>query len=183
MIDKQALRQALKQQRRALSAPDIAKASQRACELLRTDARFQAAKSIAIYSPFAGEIDPSGLISGQQTFYLPVVDSGTGMRFVEAHGAEAMQPNRFGIFEPQGKESLPIAALDMVVLPLVAFNRRGDRLGMGAGFYDRALADVDSTPYRVGFAYDWQEVDELTSNAWDVPLHVVVTDKEIIHCS
>ena len=183
MIDKQALRQHLKQQRRSLSATDIATASLCACDLLRRDARFQAANTIAIYSPFAGEIDPRGLISSQQSFYLPVVENGKGMRFVETNRAEAMHPNRFGILEPQGDESLEAASLDMVVLPLVAFNRRGVRLGMGAGFYDRALANAGSTPCRVGFAYDWQEVDELMNDPWDVPLHAVVTDKEIIHCS
>jgi 5-formyltetrahydrofolate cyclo-ligase len=182
MIDKQALRQDLRQRRRSLSVSDISLASSQACKLLRTDARFQSAQSIAIYSPFSGEIDPTELVTDRQTFYLPVIDSHTGMHFVEANLSDEMHANRFGILEPQSGKTIAITSLDMIVLPLVAFNRRGDRLGMGAGFYDRALANLGGSPYRVGIAYSWQEVDQLTSNPWDVPLHAVVTDKEIIPC-
>ncbi len=182
MIDKTQLRQSLKQRRRSLSPEDIALASDQACQSLLAIERFQHAKHVAIYSPFAGEIDPLALLQQDKQFYLPVVEDNFAMRFIAVNGSGDMALNRYGILEPTGSETIPVFELDAIVIPLVGFNRQGDRLGMGAGYYDRALAQCSEKTFRVGFAYAWQEVEQLRSEHWDVPLHAVVTDKEHIIC-
>ena len=182
MIDKTSLRQSLKQRRREQAPTDIAHASLQACKNIQSVPRFEKAKNVAIYSPFAGEIDPLSLLALNKSFFLPVVEDNFAMRFIAVHGNEDMALNRYGILEPIGNEVIDVAALDAVVIPLVAFSRRGDRLGMGAGYYDRALAQCSETTFRVGFAYSWQEVEQLYSEDWDIPLHAVITEKDIIHC-
>lgn len=182
MINKHALRQALKQRRRALSADDITQASRLACSRLLRHPRFQAAKHIALYSPFAGEIDPLSLFNENQTFYLPVVEANYAMRFIAVERTSDLVKNRYGILEPTGNSAIDVNDLDVIVIPLLGFNRQGDRLGMGAGYYDRALAQCNGRTFHVGFAYSWQEVEQLSSEHWDVPLHAVVTEKEFIDC-
>ena len=71
-------------------------------------------------------------------------------------------------------------------MPIVAFGPRGERLGTGGGYYDRAFAYLRRRatwlkPRLVGLAYDWQRVDELVSHHWDVPLTAVVTDEGVVH--
>ena len=94
--------------------------------------------------------------------------------------------DRFGIPEPVVgvKELVRARRLDLVLLPLVGFDHKGNRLGMGAGFYDRTLAFLRDRvhwkkPHAVGLAYDFQRVDGFDVDPWDIPLTAVVTDKDI----
>ena len=94
-------------------------------------------------------------------------------------------PNGFGIPEPAGAEQLEPAAMDVVLLPLVAFDRRGNRLGSGAGYYDRSFEFLrervrPSKPLLVGVAYGFQEVEAMHVQPWDVPLDFIATEGELI---
>ena len=106
------------------------------------------------------------------------------MRFAALAGS--LQPNRVGILEPPRRHtSVSGRSLDVVLVPIVAFGPRGERLGTGGGYYDRAFAylrrrAVWSKPALVGLAYHWQRSDELTSRPWDVPLTAVITDRGVI---
>ena len=100
-----------------------------------------------------------------------------------------MRPNRFGIAEPElGKNpTAPVWTLDIILLPLVAFDRAGNRMGMGGGFYDRTLARLNNSamerPLLIGLAHHCQEVEHLQAQSWDIPLDIIATDKELIHVS
>lgn len=112
--------------------------------------------------------------------HLPVV-SGRDMRFNRWTPGQSMQTNRFGIPEPVDGPTCPPDRLEVVVMPLVAFSATGTRLGMGAGFYDRAfsfcLDHPDAGPMLLGAAYSLQEVNSLPAQSWDVPLDAVITDR------
>ena len=99
-----------------------------------------------------------------------------------------MTHNRYGILEPQLNCShvSPVAQLDIILMPLVAFDSKGNRLGMGGGYYDRTLSFTQHqtgfhspsekrAPKLVGIAHDIQEVDALPIAPWDVPLDAIVT--------
>jgi 5-formyltetrahydrofolate cyclo-ligase len=88
-----------------------------------------------------------------------------------------LQPERFGTFRPVGDEAVP----DFLLVPLLAFDRRGHRLGYGAGFYDRTLAGLPGR-YALGVAYAGQEVPEVPASHADVALDAVATDNGIISC-
>ena len=100
-----------------------------------------------------------------------------------------MQPNRYGIPEPADAERNLVAAesLELVLAPLVAFDRRGHRLGMGGGFYDATFAFLSSgerprPPLLVGIAYSFQELEAFVPQGHDVHLDYVCTERELIQC-
>jgi 5-formyltetrahydrofolate cyclo-ligase len=95
-----------------------------------------------------------------------------------------LRPNRFGILEPVGTLDVGLAELDLVLVPLVAWDASGGRLGMGASFYDRLFQPVagEPRPLRVGVAYGVQEVDRVPLEPWDVPLHMILTENGCLDC-
>jgi len=146
---------------------------------------FRRAKTIAFYMPADGEIDPLPLMSlawrlGKRTF-LPSLQRGNRLAFVEFYPNAPLRLNRFGIPEPWRTRSIALHRLDAVCLPLVGFDREGGRLGMGGGFYDRTFAAGRAPqPRLIGLAHALQECDNLPREAWDVPLHGIATDGEWI---
>ncbi len=179
---KDALRRRLRAARRSL-APDAAARlgaliSRRVVAL---DA-FGAARNLVAYAPVENEVDPGSAVAtalaAGKTVYYPRRD-GDGLAFVAAAPA-ALRPGRHGIPEPVGGAALPAGAADVVVLvPGVAFDPRGIRLGRGAGCYDRALAR-HPTARRIGLAYEMQIVAEVPADPWDVPMDAVVTEDRVL---
>lgn len=115
----------------------------------------------------------------ERTVLLPVVHD-LEMRFRRWRPDAEMRSNRFGIPEPVGSDEFAPAQIDLVLMPLVGFAADGARLGMGAGFYDRAFefrhGQSDGLPRLVGVAYAVQEVDSLPVDDWDVPLDGIITE-------
>ncbi|MFS0771412.1 5-formyltetrahydrofolate cyclo-ligase [Sphingomonas sp. 1P08PE] len=135
---------------------------------------------VASYLPIGGEADPALFARAARQagciLALPfVVDRPTPIRFVEWR--EPLVAGPFGLRQPAG--DAPAVAPDIVLTPLLGFDRRGNRLGQGAGHYDRAFADHPAA-WRVGVAWSVQEVDTLVADPWDVPLHAIATDTEWI---
>lgn len=184
------LRRLLRQKRRALSASAQRQAAEGLYRQLAQQPQFRRARHIALYLPNDGEIDPRPLLReaqrrGKRT-YLPVLSAWprTKMVFQRITRHEKLAGNRFRILEPrpQPARQRKIWALDLVLLPLVGFDDRGGRLGMGGGFYDRSLAYLRQRknwhkPTLLGLAHECQRVDALAMASWDVPLQATVTNK------
>lgn len=184
------LRRLLRQKRRALPAGAQRQAARGLYRQLAQQPQFRRARHIALYLPNDGEIDPRPLLReaqrrGKHT-YLPVLSAWprTKMVFQRVTRHEKLASNRFRILEPrpQPARQRKIWALDLVLLPLVGFDDRGGRLGMGGGFYDRSLAYLRQRknwhkPTLMGLAHECQRVDALAMASWDVPLQATVTDK------
>ena len=104
------------------------------------------------------------------------------MRFVAVTGRWLR--NRYGIAEPQGAAYAPLRSLHVILVPLVGVDARGNRLGMGAGFYDRALGRLHVGAWRrprlVGIAHSCQQVAQLQAQPHDVPLDALVTERGIV---
>ena len=117
---------------------------------------------------------------------LPIIPGNLSPSFLmHFHQLRNSQFNQWGIREPEKTgQILPANAFRVILLPLVAFDRSGTRLGMGAGFYDRALASLSyqssTRPYLLGLAHHFQEVNSLVRAPWDVPLDAILTDREFI---
>ncbi|MEO6799636.1 MAG: 5-formyltetrahydrofolate cyclo-ligase [Rhodanobacter sp.] len=125
---------------------------------------------------------------GQQ-FLLPVIGEHKELRFAPWTAGDPVQANRYGIPEPVDPvELLQPFQLDLVLVPLLGFDRRGHRLGYGGGYYDRGFAFLNervrpAEPLLVGIAYAFQEVPDLDAQSWDVPLDFVATEHELIDCT
>lgn len=140
--------------------------------------------NLAAFQPFRGEPDLLSalevLAEAGRHIWLPVVDGGE-MRFRRWTPGAPMQKNRFGIPEPVDGPFCNPERLEIVLTPLVAFSSNGMRLGMGAGYYDRAFeflrSDPEAGPWLVGVAYALQQIDSLPADPWDVPLAAILTER------
>jgi len=101
------------------------------------------------------------------------------MNFFPWRSDTVMLKNKYGIFEPKTSTPMPLSGFAMLLMPLVAYDRLGNRLGMGAGYYDRHLESLrhSELPLRVGIAYSLQEIDPIDKNNWDIPLHGIVNEQ------
>ena len=141
------------------------------------------AQHIALYVSFDGEISTDKLIKtlwaqGKQV-YLPVLHpfNPNHLLFLCYLPDTPMLKNKFGIWEPKlnVQNALPLDELDILFTPLVAFDKQGNRLGMGGGFYDRTLQHWQKSPFiPVGLAHQCQQVEQLPTEVWDVPLHQIL---------
>ncbi|MBB1444815.1 5-formyltetrahydrofolate cyclo-ligase [Pseudoalteromonas sp. SG43-3] len=144
-------------------------------------------KHIAIYLSNDGELDTSLLIKElwnlNHVIYLPIIHpfNGANLLFQRYEKNSPMRANRYGILEPKlnCSQICPLPALDYLLMPLVAFDKQGNRLGMGGGFYDRTLARLHEQnwqkPQLIGLAHECQKVDALPIESWDVPLETIIT--------
>lgn len=189
-LSRQALRRKLRQTRRQLTPAQQRLAALRLYRQLAQHPLFRRARHIALYLPNDGEIDPRPLLRAAQRrgkgTYLPVLNPWprTRMVFQRVEPDERMRRNRFGIFEPliRATRQRRVWALDLLLMPLVGFDGKGGRLGMGGGFYDRSLAyramrKKSHKPTLLGLAHECQRVDRLPLESWDVALQATVTDQ------
>jgi 5-formyltetrahydrofolate cyclo-ligase len=183
------LRQAIRAQRLALSDAEQQAHAATLMQHLISDPIFLAAQKLAFYYPVMGEMSPGLLLEYAanmgKTCYLPVLHPAENcLLFAVYQPGDALTKNRCGVLEPVAKEKLLSAEnLDWIALPLVAFDKHGTRLGMGAGYYDRTLAftlgkPLAGRPFLLGLAHSFQEVAQLERQAWDVPLDAVFTETQ-----
>jgi 5-formyltetrahydrofolate cyclo-ligase len=188
-IDLNALRREIRQQRRALTEGQHHEHADLLAHHFSGHQWFRRAQRIATFLPNDGEQDPTPLIEmawerGKQVF-LPVLNRLYGNRlwFFPYTPETRLVTNRFGILEPPMKPFMPIPAwtLDLVLTPLVAFDAKGNRLGMGGGYYDRTFAFLRESqrnkPRLLGVAHDLQRTNKiLPRQIWDIPLQGVLTE-------
>jgi 5-formyltetrahydrofolate cyclo-ligase len=150
------------------------------------------AERIAFYCAADGELDPWPLLRRlpprRRSWYLPVLRRHTPGRlwFVRWQPGERLRPNRFGILEPgrRGRRIRGARSLDLVLMPLVGFDAECNRIGMGAGYYDRSLAFLSGRghwrkPTLIGLAHECQRVERIEQRPWDIPLDAVVSEQRI----
>ena len=190
MPSRNQLREAIREQRRSIEPLEAG----RCAELLARQVcagRFAASnRHIAVYLAADGEIDPWPLIERLwqlgKKLYLPVLApfSKDTLWFARFESGERMAFNRYGIPEPERRRLIKPCNLDLVFTPLVAFDSKGNRLGMGKAYYDRSFAFLGRRthlykPKLVGLAYQFQQQPAISANSWDIPLHAVVTETAI----
>lgn len=185
------IRQLKRAQRRALSASTQWQHSQTLCQNTNKEKIYRSSKNIAFYLANDGEIDPSQLIEHAwflgKDVYLPILSPvKNSLYFAPYHADSQLKLNRFDIPEPVCHPSQWKTArqLDVLFLPLVAFDTSGNRIGMGGGFYDRTLAYLQHRchwrkPVLVGLAHELQKVGKLDAQSWDIPLDFIMTEEQI----
>ena len=187
--DKEALRATMREMRRALAASACADLSYAAARHVLQSPLWKKACSVAMYVAVRGELDTGPLLqaawqSGKQVL-LPqcVMEGSAALRFMPCQGPEILTPGAFGIPEPQDptlagmREIVP----DLIIVPGIAFDRKGARLGQGGGFYDRYFfrPEIAGVP-RIGYIYAFQLVDCLPQDPWDLSVDAVCTEHGII---
>lgn len=186
-----AMRQLMRARRRALTAARMSVAAARALRNLKSLNLPRPASRVALFLPFDGELDTAPVARHARSrhcrLYLPVITDLRRRRmvFVEWRPGERLVHHPVGIAQPPAHgPRLDPHELDLVLVPLVAFDAHCNRIGTGGGFYDRRFAfrlrrGAWRRPLLVGWAHDFQRVDAIASAGWDVPLDYVVTDRGV----
>lgn len=188
---KTSLRQSHLRKRSQLTAEQVCFMSRNAQQRVTTLPAFSAARTIGLYAPIGNEVDTELLCGFAQrvgaVVAYPRIANGA-MEFVRFDSECTWQPGMFGIMEPlvevQQESSCQVApeVFDVVVVPGVAFDLVGNRLGYGKGFYDRFLAQCLPQCVFIGLAYDFQLEDRLPREAHDIALDYIVTDAKGVMC-
>lgn len=179
------LRRTLRARRRAVGPAQRREAAKRLAAIADRARLLRPGKRIALYLPLPEEIDTAPLMERARRrgclIHLPrIVDTRANrMVFVDARGP--WRRGRWGILEPERTVRIPTRRLQIVFMPLVGFDGQGNRMGMGKGFYDRALAfrrlhPRNRRPLLVGLAFECQGVDALPSRPHDIPLDLLITE-------
>jgi len=191
LTSRQDLRKAIRHKRLSLSKQVQQTSAIQLCKHLCTYEKVLQAQHIALYLTNDGELNTIPFIewcwTQKKNIYLPVIHpfSKGQLLFLQYTNDTPMVQNHFGIDEPKLNVNLiqPVTDIDIIFTPLVAFDKSGERLGMGGGFYDRTLArwygkyhfDKSTRPYPIGLAHNCQQVEHIPSEHWDVPIPEIIT--------
>lgn len=185
--DRHQWRRLMRSRRQALTPAEQQAASQALAERLLASPLLQQAQCIGLYLANDGELDPAALVAplwqqGKQLCLPRLHPFASGqLLFLRYQPQSILLTNRFGIPEPQldVRAVVPLAQIDLLLCPLVAFDLAGNRLGMGGGFYDRTLSRWQGQPQLLGLAHDCQQVTALPNALWDVPLPQIATPSQL----
>lgn len=183
-MPKRNLRRLLLEKRRNLARQEWLDASRAIQETFIMNGAFEIAGSIALYAPIQWEVDTSSVavaaLKAGKTVAFPVV-AGDNMVLRRIASLDELEPGAFGIPEPPLRnEAVSPEAFDLIVVPGVAFDLRGNRIGYGKGYYDRLLHPLEGKGRLVGFCHDFQLVDSIAGEPHDVRLDLIITEKRVI---
>lgn len=149
-------------------------------EILFSFPIFKKSKKVLFYMPINNEVDTHQILreSGKAA-YVPVTDVDAN-RLLIARAGERFIKGPFNVPEPEEKVYVEPSLIDLVILPGIAFDRRGGRLGYGRGFYDILLNEMRAT--KIALAYSFQVVDKVPQEEHDVKMDYIITEKEVIAC-
>lgn len=187
------LRAELRARRKALAADARIAAATAVAENLESLAEFLVDTRVGGYWAIDGELPLHAVVtrlqSRGQRYFLPRITGPRQLAFAEWRAGIALEANRYGIPEPVCSEAelSPAGALELVLVPLLGFDRSGLRIGYGGGYYDASFAALRerseaASPLLVGVAYAAQELERIEPANWDVRLDYVVTERELIDC-
>lgn len=183
------IRATIQSRRNALSPAEIRDASIEISRNLWKLPVLSRARSIACYYPVGNEVDCLSFMAAAwergRTILLPTLH-GPELQFLPCRPDTNFLRNRYGIPEPiaDRSETVRPREIDVVLMPLVAFDGRGNRIGMGGGYYDRSFHFMHhrcnwQRPKLVGLAYELQKVPKIKARSWDVPMQFVLTETDI----
>ena len=186
-ISRTEIRKKVRESRRSLSPSFQNKAEKNLTINFSQHIKLPKNAKVGVYLSNDGELKTNQLIhkfrEKNHSTYLPIIHpfNRATLLFQKYEENSPMVANRYAILEPKlnCSQICPLPELDILLMPLVAFDEQGNRLGMGGGYYDRTLAkhyaEQREKPKLIGLAHDCQKVESLPIEAWDVPLQQILT--------
>lgn len=174
-MNKEDIRGRVKACKSLLSEAEKATAAQRVFDRLEECAAFLLAENVLLYHSLPDELSTRSFLdkwAGRKRFFLPRVN-GVNLEILP-YNRSSLRLGAFQIEEPDGTDLTPVSEMELVVVPAVAYDRRGNRIGRGKGYYDRLLSSVAAT--KIGVGYDFQLIDDdIPAEPHDVPVDIVIT--------
>ncbi|PLX81167.1 MAG: 5-formyltetrahydrofolate cyclo-ligase [Desulfuromonas sp.] len=183
-MSKNVFREQLLRLRRALSQDERSRFSSIIQQTLLAEEKFRRAGTVALYSPIDQEVETGrlaewGFRHGKCLVYPRIC--GEHLEFARLCSPDEMRVGRFGVQEPECGEVVPLAEIEVMVVPGVGFDEDGCRLGYGKGYYDRALHQMPGVSWVVGLGYEFQVMPALPRQSHDQSLHALITERRILH--
>ena len=181
-MNKDSIRLRVKARKSLLDEHERASAARRVFDLVENTAAFMLAEHILMYHSLPDELSTREFIdrwSARKRFYLPRVN-GVNLDILP-YDRSRLHLGAFNIEEPTGEETADINDIELIIVPGVAYDRRGNRIGRGKGYYDRLLRDTRAVT--IGVAYSCQLCDDIEPDEFDVPVNYVITEDGIIKIS
>ncbi|MBD5370180.1 MAG: 5-formyltetrahydrofolate cyclo-ligase [Bacteroides sp.] len=178
-MEKREIRRKIRAMRQMLSEAERMSAAEEVFARLEQTAAFLMADKVLMYHSLPDELSTHSFLrkwGARKHFYLPRVN-GVNLDILP-YNESRLELGSFHIEEPTGEDTVDPQEIELVVVPAVAYDRRGNRLGRGKGFYDRLLGDVKAT--KIGVGYEFQLMDELPAEPHDVPMDMVITQTTTI---
>ena len=181
---KKSIRQSIKELRQNSSSKHNENSSAQISNHIKNINIYSQAQHVGFYFALKGEVDPHNLFNSlsftNKTAYYPKINIDNTLTFLRICEKTTFIQNKSGIFEPQMQHEISIQPfmLDLLLVPVVAFDLNGTRLGLGGGCYDRTLTE-NRPKCLIGIAYEYQLYDLLPVDPWDIKLDMVVTEKNV----
>lgn len=179
-MEKSDIRRKIKAMRQMLSEAEKLSAAEEVFNRLEQTAAFLMADKVLMYHSLPDELSTHAFLKkwgGRKRFFLPRVN-GVNLDILP-YDESRLELGSFHIEEPTGTDTVDADEIELIVVPAVAYDRKGNRLGRGKGFYDRLLSTARAT--KIGVGYEFQLVDEIPIEAHDVPMDYVITQTMTIH--
>jgi 5-formyltetrahydrofolate cyclo-ligase len=182
---KQALRESMLAARRALPPDARAALSRRIAESVLALDLFARAATIALYAPMGAEVDTgdiarAALAAGKRVAFPRIDETRRALTFASCSAADLLPAARGTLAPPESAPAVPLAGIDLVLVPGVAFDVRCRRLGRGRGHYDATLAQRSAQTAAVGLAFELQVVQAVPEEAHDAMLDALVTEARVL---
>lgn len=174
-MDKEYIRRHVKARKSLLSDEERLSAARSVFDRLESLVAFAMSRNILIYRSLPDELSTRAFIdkwSGTKSFFLPRVN-GLDLEILP-YNRTRLQLGAFHIEEPEGDDLQNPDSMEMIIVPAVAYDRNGNRVGRGKGYYDRLLSR--SKALKIGVAYDFQLMDEVETEEHDIPVDIVITE-------
>ena len=188
LLMKQTLKSGILEKRKSLSKREIDEKSRVIKEKLFSLNEFKDAKNIMFYVSFNNEVDTINIIKGlldknEKKVIVPFVEKGNPvLQLSEIKDFNDLEPKTFGILEPRENKikNFDIGKLDLAIVPGIAFDKKGHRIGYGYGYYDRLLEKLNKNIIKIGLCYEFQLIDKIPKQKHDIPMDIIITEKRIV---
>ena len=188
LIMKHTIRQQIAGKRNSLAKEEISNKSSKIKNNLYSLPEFKSAKNILFYVSLNSEVDTKAIIKEQlskkgKKIIVPYVKKGNQiLQLSEIKNLAELEPKAFGILEPKSEfiRKFDPNKLDLILIPGIAFDMNGHRIGYGYGYYDRFLKKLKSNAKKIGLALDFQVVEKIAESPHDIPVDYIITEKRII---
>lgn len=182
-MNKDTLRESIKVKRKALNDIDRQSKDSNIFNNVKNEDIFIRANVIFIFVSFEDEVDTHGIINyalglGKTVCVPKVITRACGMKALKIHNLRDMCRSKYGILEPlDGADEILAADIDLFLVPGLAFDAKGGRVGYGGGFYDRFLLGAKQKADKIALGYDFQIVDEVPLEATDILIDGIITER------
>lgn len=182
---KNQLRCKYKQKRKLMKAADVSQKSRMAQQMFLNSSIYKNAKTIMLYMPLGNETDTSDILKSAfddgKCVVLPVTDKQSGIITpVIATKDTAYKKGAFSVTEPQSDTLVDVSQIDVILVPGIAFDKKGARIGFGKGCFDMLLKNAKAI--KVGYCYDFQVVRKIPCEKHDIKMNYIVTENKITEC-